>query len=325
MQLDVLTVGSALIDAFLTIHDANEQIHLDKKTKEFRFGAGDKIQLDSCVFEVGGNGCNVAVGLSRLGLKAGFMAEIGEDEFSEKILKRLHHEDVDTSFIKQQGQSSFAVGINFHGERTLFVDHVEREHIFSLHTLVTHSIYLTSVGHTWHHVYQHVKDYVKKHDTFLALNPGTKQLHEGAGFIRELLPHTQVLFINMEEGLRLIGQERNKRDIAYLLSALSAFGTDTVVVTDGNKGSYVIDAFGKMYHASVYDAPIVERTGAGDAYATGFLAALLSGRGTTEAMRWGSFNAAGVIGKVGAQPGLLTIREMEALLDEEEGVTVKEL
>lgn len=325
MELDVLTVGNGLIDAFLSLHDANEHIHLDREKNEFRIKAGEKIQLDSCVFELGGNACNVAVGLSRLGLRTGLMAEIGDDEFSEKIINRLIKERVETSLIQRKGQSSFAIGLNYQGERTLFVEHVEREHAFSFSGFTTQVVYLTSIGKKWHHVYQAARDYVRERHVLFALNPGTTQLREGAGFLRELLPMTDVLFINKEEGFRLIGQETNGHDVKMLLGDLRRFGVDTVVVTDGNNGSYVTDTHGKMYHAPIRNIPVVERTGAGDAYATGFLAALLSGRDITEAMLWGSFNASSVIGKVGAQPGLLTQEEMVKQLESEVRVKVAEI
>lgn len=325
MQLDVLTVGNGLIDAFLAIHDANEHIHLDKQTNEFRLKAGEKIQLDSCVFELGGNACNVAVGLSRLGLKTGLLAEIGEDEFSEKIINRLKKENVDTSLIQRKGESSFAIGLNFQGERTLFIEHVEREHAFSFSDVSSHAMYLTSIGQQWHHVYQKARDYARSHSVFFALNPGTMQLREGGGFLRELLPYTDVLFINKEEGFRLIGQATAGQDIRVLLRALIELGVHTVVVTDGEQGSFVTDPQGKIYHAPVSEAAIVERTGAGDAYATGFIAALLSGRDVTEAMQWGSLNAASVIGKVGAQPGLLRTQDMAAQLESEKRLVVEEM
>lgn len=325
MELDVITVGNGLIDAFLSLHDANEHIHLDREHNEFRVKAGEKIQLDSCVFELGGNACNVAVGLSRLGLHTGMMAEIGEDEFSEKIMNRLVQERVETSLIQRKGESSFAIGLNYQGERTLFVEHVEREHAFSFAGFSSHAMYLTSIGKKWHHVYQSARDYVKSQHIFLALNPGTTQLRQGAGFLRELLPFTDVLFINKEEGFRLIGQESGRQEIRTLLAALRAFGVDTVVVTDGSNGSYVTDSHGKCYHAPIHQVPVVERTGAGDGYATGFLAGLLSGRDITEAMVWGSCNASSVIGKVGAQPGLLTQEEMATKLESEKRVKVEEI
>jgi sugar/nucleoside kinase (ribokinase family) len=326
MQVDVLTIGSALIDAFLTIQDANEYMRLDAKKKEFRIPAGEKIQLERCIFELGGNACNVAVGLARLGFTTGLMAEIGDDEFSEKIMRRMHEEGVLSSHIKRKGQTSFAMGINFKGERTLFVEHVEREHAFSLSGISAHCIYLTSIGEKWHDAYHTARDYAKKHKVFFACNPGTKQLNEGPGFIRDMLPYADVLFINKEEGARLIGRESGRTEIPTLLKNLKQLGADTVVITDGNKGSFVIDSQEKMYHAPVNHVPIVERTGAGDGYATGFLSALLSGRDITEAMRWGSLNASSVIGRVGAQPGLLKKSEMAHLLeDQEERITVRKI
>ena len=73
-----------------------------------------------------------------------------------------------------------------------------------------------------------------------------------------------------------------------------------------------------MYHAPIRNVPVIERTGAGDAYSTGFLAGLLFGKDVTEAMRWGSANATSVIGKIGAQPGLLTKKQMHDVLDAHE-------
>lgn len=325
MDLDVLSVGNGLIDAFITIHDANAHIRLDKEKQEFRLSAGEKIQLDSCVFEVGGNACNVAVGLSRLGFTTGLMAEIGADEFGDSIIARLTKEKVAVTKVKRKGQSSFGIGLNYKSERTLFVQHVEREHHFSLHGVSPVCIYLTSMGHSWHHVYQMVRDHVKRSETLLALNPGTKQLKDAPGFIRDMLPVTDILFINKEEGFRLIGQETGKREMPMLLSALRTLGADTVVVTDGGNGSYVIDGTEKMYHAPVLRVPAIERTGAGDSFATGFLAGILSGKDVTQAMLWGTLNASSVIGKIGAQPGLLTKRQMHDAIDEVDHFNVKEI
>lgn len=325
MQLDVITVGNAIIDAFLSLQDANEHVHLDKAKKEFRLTAGEKIQLENCIFEIGGNACNVAVGLSRLGFSTGLLAEIGDDAFSETIMKRLSDEEVYSGKIQRKGQSSFAIALNLKGERTLLVEHVDREHAFTFYGVKAHCIYLTSMGQKWQNAYHMVLDYVKNHDTFFVMNPGTKQLQEAPGFIRGMLPHAQILFINKEEGLRLIGQSTTKRSMSYLLDALRALGPDTVVVTDGDEGSYAMDASGKSYHALTLRVPVIEKTGAGDAYSTGFLAAMLSGKDITEAMRWGTLSATGVIGKIGAQPGLLTRKQLHDYLEDDNQVKVNEI
>jgi ribokinase len=59
---------------------------------------------------------------------------------------------------------------------------------------------------------------------------------------------------------------------------------------------------------------LVEATGAGDAFATGFIAALFHGYPAAEAMRWGSANSASVVTKIGPQDGLLRVMEMKKML-----------
>ncbi len=324
MHFDVLTIGNALIDAFLSIGDDEKNIRLDKERNELRLASGEKIQLTDCVFEVGGNACNVAVGLSRLGFVTGLMAETGEDEFSETILLRLKKEKVETVKVKRKGRSSFAIGINLKGERTLLVQHVEREHDFSLYGVGAHCLYLTSIGNDWKHVYQMVREYVREKKTFLVLNPGTRQLIDAPGFIRDMLAMTGILFINKEEGFRLIGRETGKQDMELLLNSLHTLGAETVVVTDGEDGSYAMDATRTIYHAPILKVPVIEKTGAGDSYATGFLGAILSGKDITEAMQWGTLSSSSVIGQVGSQPGLLTKKQMNDEL-EEKRVRVREI
>ena len=60
-SFDVISVGDALIDAFLTIHESSSHLTLDKTTKQLCVGFGDKVQIDDCQFLLGGNACNVRV------------------------------------------------------------------------------------------------------------------------------------------------------------------------------------------------------------------------------------------------------------------------
>ncbi|MBI2034767.1 MAG: hypothetical protein HYT11_03500, partial [Candidatus Levybacteria bacterium] len=97
-----------------------------------------------------------------------------------------------------------------------------------------------------------------------------------------------------------------------------------VVITDGKDGSFAIDKNGKMYACPITEAEVVEKTGAGDAYASGFLSGTLAGHDIKTCMQWGTVNSASVIGKVGAEPGLLTREEIEKRVKEVR-LVVKEL
>ncbi len=307
---DCITVGNAVIDAFLTLQDHDHTIKLNKPERLLSVPYGQKIPLSSCEFLLGGNACNVGVGLTRAGFNTALVAELASDEFSEKIVNGLKDERVDLSkVIRHKGQSSFSIGINFQGERTLFVEHQERDHSFFFDDIKTDLIYLTSLGHKWAHVYERVAQYIaKNHDTVLAFNPGSLQFKDGVGTFSFLLPLTTILFVNKEEAEKIIG---TVGDVKELLSLLKNKGPRMIIITDGERGSYCIDERGSIHYREALKVPSVERTGAGDAYSAGFLAAYLKKRTIAECMDWGTYNASSVIGKVGSQKGLLTLKELE--------------
>jgi len=307
---DCITVGNAVIDAFLTFQDNDHTIKLNKQERLLSIPYGQKIPLSSCEFLVGGNACNVGVGLKRAGFHTALVAELASDEFSEKIVNGLKSEEVDLSrVVRHNGQSSFSIAINFQGERTLFVEHQERSHPFFFDDIKTHLIYLTSLGHTWTHVYERIAHYVaREHETILAFNPGSLQFMDGVGTFSFLLPLTSVLFVNKEEAEKIVN---TKADTKELLQHLKDKGPRIVVITDGEKGSYCIDERGSILYREALKVQSIERTGAGDAYAAGFLAAYLKKRPIADCMDWGTHNAASVIGKIGSQKGLLTLDELE--------------
>ncbi len=313
---DVVCIGNAIIDVFLTIHQASEHCHVSSETQELRIKLGDKIPLENAQFELGGNANNVSVGLTRLGLHTGLMVELGNDEFSHKIKKQLEKGKVSLAHtIISESPSSFAIGIQFKGERILFVQHVERHHNFSYDTLHTKWVYLSSLGEQWRHVYKEVPAFIKSSGARLAFNPGTRQIEAGKEALEESLAITDILFLNKEEAERLAKKPRvefhDKKQMRILMEYLQEFGPKTVVITDGKNGSYALENSGVLHYSSIVHSPVVEKTGAGDAFASGFLGAYIHGKPVKEAMLWGTVNAASVIGQIGAQPGLLLKEQIE--------------
>jgi len=311
---DAITIGSAKIDVFLSVREANDCFRLNKETNELCVRSGQKIEVDRCSFLLGGNAANVGVGLSRLGLKSAIYAEIGDDELSQKILKALKKENVNTQFLIQtKGEkASFSIIINFKGERTIFSEHVDRLHNFNFDDISTRSLYLTSLGHEWKKPYKKVFSFVKKTKCLLAFNPGTLQIEAGYKAIADVLSITDVLFLNKEEAIAISNikyqisniDDKNK-SMEQLLNSLQKMGSKIVVITDGENGSYAIDEKGEIFTQDAIETKVIEKTGAGDAYSTGFLSAILHELSIKEALRRGALNSVSVIAQVGAQAGLL--------------------
>ena len=312
-KFDVVSVGNAKIDEFLSIHKATQHLRLNKDTNELCIKSGEKITVDKCDFLLGGNAANVAVGLSRLGLNSSICVEIGDDEFSQKIIKALTEEKVNIDLLKQSnGQpSSFSVILNFQNERTIFSEHIRRAHNFTFDDIKTKWIYLTSIGNEWKNAYKNVTDYVLQSKCFLAFNPGTLQIEAGRESIVNVLSITNILFVNKEEAVEILNMKYEILNIKEVLIKLQKLGPKIVVITDGDNGSYAIDEKGQIFMHDIYKTRVVEKTGAGDAYSTGFLAAILHGLSIKDAMAWGALNSASVIEKTGAQAGLLTRGEMQ--------------
>jgi ribokinase len=316
---NVITVGESTIDAFMTLAHANTDAHLDNENGGLCFRFGEKIDVDRYDFTIGGNATNVAVGISRLGLKATLCTEIGDDEFSLKIRNVLATEHIERVLVRQvKGPSNFSVVINFKGDRTLFVEDVQREHDFQFEDVTADLVYLTSLGNEWKKPYRTALEFIHKNKTQVAFNPGSRQLREGKDFVHEILRQTEMFFLNKEEAeLLLYDEATQKHDEDYvkdLMTRIKKYGPKIIVITDGKRGSHAMDENGKFYKHKIYESEIVERTGAGDGYTSGFIAARLQKLTVPQAMDWGSWNAASVVSKIGAQAGLLTKEQMEEIV-----------
>jgi len=318
-QYDVITIGETTIDAFMTLHDDNVKCHLDAAAGELCFKHGEKINVQRYDFCIGGNATNLAVGLSRLGLKATLMTEVGDDEFSIKIRNTLAKEHIDRMLIveKSNAPSNFSVAINFKNDRTIFVEDVERKHDFHFSEVTADWIYLTSLGKEWEEPYEKALAFAEKNKVKIVFNPGHLQLRELHPIITTVIKQTDVLIVNKEEAEKIILHHYKKKIddskpyIEILLKQLQDLGAKMVVITNGKHGSYVLDQLGNFYSRALYPGKVVERTGAGDSYSSGFLAALIHKQSVPDAMTWGSINASSVVAQIGAQAGLLKRNEIE--------------
>ncbi|OGH05153.1 MAG: hypothetical protein A2W22_05785 [Candidatus Levybacteria bacterium RBG_16_35_11] len=313
-NFDLLTIGNATIDIFLMIRKTNKHFRLDKKTNELCLKFGDKVTIDKLDFSIGGNAANVAVGVSRMGLKSAIMAEIGSDEFAPKIISDLRKEGVSEIFLKQTPNAPcrFSVVIAYKKERTVLREDIKRENDFNLEGISAKWIYLTSLEDKWQGAYKRSLIFAKTTGAKIAFNPGTSQLDRGESSIDSILKETDILFVNREEAKTLLSSKTE--DVEKLLVELLKLGPKTVVITDGKNGSFLYNKKEGFLKQGIVRQKIISKAGAGDAYASGFLSAIMFGKNFKEAIKWGTLNSASVIGKIGTQLGLLTKKEIEQKL-----------
>ncbi len=309
---DIISIGDATLDTFVELKDASIMCAGEDKEKCLLcLSYADKIPIISLDQQIAGNAANNAIGSARLGLNAAFYSIVGSDETGGKIKSKMKKEGVSLRYLRvDKGKSSnYSVVLNYKAERTILVYHLLREYSLPQFSL-TKWIYYTSVGKNHIKLNNQIVSFTKKNGTKLGYNPGTHQINRGLETMKSLLKLTEVLFVNKQEAESLVGKHAG---VKPLLSTLYKYGPKAVVITDGSRGSYACD--GKEFWAmGVFPIKVVEMTGAGDAFSTGFMASLVSGNSIQDALRWGTANSASVITKVGPQAGLLKKSEMKQWL-----------
>jgi len=302
MTFDLITIGDSLIDTFFVLDEKNSGVTLDTKKKKLCFRYADKMAIEHSTLSVGGNAANVAIGASTLGIKTAIRTEVGDDITGQVILDTLKKAKVETKFsAARKGQESrYSVVLNYQSERTILSYHAKRN--YTLPPLPDASwIYYTSLGKGFEKIQTKLVAYLKKHpECKLAVNPGSYQMKRGLSALKKILPRVDLLLTNKEEAEKLTGK---KGSIKKLIKILHDMGPQIVVITDSTNGSYASNG-ANSYHMPVYPIKPLAKTGAGDAYTSGFLAATVQGKTIPEAMQWGTANAGGVIQKFGAQQGL---------------------
>ena len=317
-NFDLLSIGDSALDVFMTPTESETVCRIDTKECLIAFSYGDKIPVKNLEFSIGGNAANNAIGVRRLGVSTGIVLTLGADNVGDMIVKRLKDELVDVTYVIQQPSTSsnYSTIINYSGERTIFVYHAPRSYEFPVQLPVAPWVYLTSMGESFRPFYIHLVDWKKRNPQIkLAFNPGSWQMRANFDEIKDVMSLTYVIFVNRKEAEKLTGFGDSTKRERDLLISLSKLGPKICVITDGSKGSFAYDSInGKFLSAGVLPVDAYERTGAGDAFGSGTLSALVHGKTLDEALLWGTCNSASVIGYTGSQKGLLKFEEMNAWL-----------
>ncbi len=322
-MFDVVTIGSVTRDAFFDV--PSFPTIADKKTpsgKAFLLPLGDKLDVENVFFTIGGNAANASVTFARQGLRAACVGRRGSDLSGEAIVRRLTKEKIETKFLSADKQlpTSYSVLLVQDGERTILNYHGASNHFgireVPLPKLKSAWWYLSLAGES-SRMFPTLVAWAVKNDIALAFNPSGYHVARHRADILRLIKHISFLVLNEEEAAQLVGIPFSRPHEVFAALA-RRMGEGVVAVTNGNKGVTVCDG-GRVYTAGIFkEKRLVDRTGAGDAFGSGFVAALIrqGARNKTtgavtpqqikEAIRIASANATSVVERYGATEGLLT-------------------
>lgn len=315
--LDFLAIGDIGTDAFIRLSQAT--VGTDAKTggQTLSIPFGDKIPYEFAEVIPGvGNSANASVAAARLGLSTAFLAFTGDDQNGKNCVQVLKDNGVKTDYVQiEQGkQSNYHYVLWYNADRTILVKHQHYTYTLPKNLPAPRWVYLSSLGANTEQYHHEIESFLKNNpETKLAFQPGTFQMNLPYEQFHYLYERSEVFIVNVEEAQRIL--KTKETDHLTLLEMLHEKGPYIVVMTDGPKGAYIYTE-GQAWYMPIYPDPKApyERTGAGDAYASTFVAALALGKSIEEAMMWAPINSMSVVQYVGAQKGLLMKNNLLDLL-----------
>ncbi len=301
-MLDIITIGSATIDFFIKTDIKTLKIRVKKDQQEYiSFPLGSKILIKESSNHTGGGGTNTAVTFAKSNLKTGFLGNIGADHNGELILKELKKDKI--KFLgKIHGKTGHSIILDANNDRTALVykgcnDKMPIEKS-KIKRLKAKWFYIASVTEKMFDVAKEIS----KKKSKICFNPSSYVVKKGLSYLRPILKNTYCLILNDEEAKILTDKDDIIENLKFLKKKIIFDGI--VTITAGKKGVYVYHD-NKSYFLKANKTDVKESTGAGDAFASGFISGLIKKHPIEFCMKMGTLNAEHTIQKLGAKEGLL--------------------
>lgn len=314
-KYDLIGIGDIVTDAFIRLEEAHVNCKINSDECEICMRFGDKIPYEFVeVCPAVGNSSNGVVSAARLGLSSAIISNVGDDTNASDALNQFKKEKVGTEFIalNKAMKTNYHYVLWFQADRTILIKH--EKYPYLLPKMKTPKwIYLSSLGESSLPFHKIIEKYLQNNpDVKLAFQPGTYQIKFGPEELAGIYKRTEVFACNIQEAekiLKIEPRETNVENVRDLSKKIASLGPKTVCLTDGSNGAYVYEVSGgQLLFMPTYpdSKPPYERTGAGDAFFSTFISALIKGKTTEEALMWAPINSMSVVQEIGAQKGLLS-------------------
>ncbi|HLC78023.1 MAG TPA: carbohydrate kinase family protein [Candidatus Nanoarchaeia archaeon] len=294
---DIITFGSAVVDVFVDTDVEDQKGYVS-------YPVGSKMLIRDLRFDVGGGGTNTAVAFSRLGFKTAYLGKLGEDADAERIIDFLKKEKV--TFIgnkDKKHQTGYSVVLDSDAsDRTILTfkgasDHLKFSEI-NLGKIKTKWLYFSSVLNESYETQIKLASILHKKGVKIVFNPSEYLIKEKD--VSKIVKFCEVLVLNKEEAKLLAG----KNDPLKFIHGL---GARKVVITDKDNVVVAYDGI-KKHSITPHKIKVVERTGAGDAFASGFVAGQMIGLDMDKSLELGLREGESVLTQKGGKHKLLRMR-----------------
>ncbi len=275
----------------------------------------DKVIVSNLDIVPGGGACNFAVGLSRLGSKVSLFGHVGNDQNGRMGLTSLIEEKIDVSrvikeetyatgfviiLVDKEGQT---VKIGYRDANTKLSPEGITEQLLSDVKIVHASSVSAKVA-------LKIAQVCRKKSIISSIDFGGELMTESSEVLQEIIQKYSLIFLNKIAFEKAYGFLPTKENLATL-----RLNESTILnVTLGPEGSYIVSRDGIQKIPS-FDVPVVDTTGAGDAYAAGFIHSYQQNHSLSECGKYAAACAALQITLSNARDGMPRKTEVEEFIN----------
>jgi ribokinase len=360
--MKALTVGGAMVDS-IAIINSNRIERMTMRNADASFlllEEGRKTEAEEISTHPGGGAVNAAVSMARLGLDVSAVVKLGADQRADVVLAKLESERVSTRWARRDARMPTGASVlisshernaavfTFRGANTLLsMEDIKPE------ALAVDLVYISSLSNQSADCFPDLVKAAKAAGCKVAANPGVRQLTARGRAFLDTAGALDALLINRDEANALVpaisamsgegglalpfapdedvpdlirrGLSSGGFEVSLLrfVETLLGLGAGTIVITDGRRGAFLAGG-GRLMHCPAVPAEVVGTAGAGDAFASTFIALSSLGWPPGKALKAATLNAASVVRHADTQTGLMRLADLEAAVAREDRPALRE-
>lgn len=301
-MFDLITIGDVTIDLFFKGEGLTEE------NDRFHLAIGGKYQAQEFHMSLGGSAANVAAGATYFGMSCACIAKIGENPFKQIIIQKLASKNIATNMLLLQHDfiniSNILLAQN--GDKTVVHYITKTSHMpisaYEQFHGNTKALYVGNLPDVPVSQRLNILNKAKKSNIVIFLSVSASDCEKYTKDVLDCISVADVCIINAYEFSHLAKKDKEKIDFSQnIAEQYLKKKQGLLVVTDGKNGSYAYEDKTVYKQNAVLVDTVVDCTGAGDAFTSGFIATYVSGGTVQQALQNGSAYAADKISHIGAQ------------------------
>jgi len=297
---DVLAMGELLVDLIAT----------DEK----------KIPTYQQFF--GGAPANIAMNVKKLGINSLLATSVGEDRIGDFLVNHLENNHIDTTLVQRTKHATSMVVLNKSNGTPVPIFYRQADFQLSFEEKLEQAIVDSKILHfsCWpisrfpsRNAIERAIEVAKENQTLVCFDPNYHALiwqegEDGISYVKEIIAKADIIKPSEDDAERIFGPDTPENQVKKFL----ALGAKLVLMTLGKDGLIVSNGKETIKYDTLA-TEIADTTGAGDAFWSGFYAAMINGYTIKEATVFGSATSAHKLKRVGAIVDLPRLEELKGI------------